>query len=149
MADEGNLSRRKTRLPVICDRCGSKQVVALRSPERVLIRCEVCEVRIFAYYTDVSRQRRESPPPAEDDFFCRLVERELLNEVSRAAGALYEYLRRYVARHGYAPTLREMQQAMGWRSVNAVTHHLHQLEAVGLVERDYGEVRGIRLPHAA
>lgn len=147
MSQSEQSSKRRRRLPVICDRCGSRSVVALRSAERVVIRCEVCEARIFAYYTD--QRRSGAPPEAEDDFFTRQVEQELLRLVSQAAGALYEYIRRYMKKHGYAPTLREMQAEFGWSSPNAATHHLKQLEAVGLVERDYGEPRGIRLPHVA
>ncbi|HOA23335.1 MAG TPA: hypothetical protein PK801_16340 [Aggregatilineales bacterium] len=148
MSHTGQKPKRK-RLPVICDRCGSKAVVALRSAERVLIRCEVCEARILTYYVDRRRVPGEPPPEAEDEFFTRQVERELLRQVSPAAGALYVYLRRYVKKHGYAPTLREMQVEFEWSSPNAATHHLKHLEEVGLIERDYGEPRGIRLPHAA
>lgn len=139
--------RKRRRLPVICDRCGSKAVVALRSAERVLIRCEVCDARIFTYYIDQKRRPGEPPPESEDEFFTRQIERDLLREVSSAAGALYVYLRRYAKKHGYAPTLREMQMEFGWSSPNAASHHLKQLEAAGLIERDFGEPRGIRLPH--
>lgn len=144
MSHKGHHPKSRRRLPVICDRCGSKAVVALRSAERVLIRCEVCGARIFAYYAGGGRQAG-----AEDEFFTRQVERQLLREVSKAAGALYLYLRHYLKKNGYAPTLREMQTAFGWSSPNAATHHLKQLEAAGLIERDYGEPRGIRLVHMA
>ncbi len=89
--------RRIARLPVICDRCGSRPVVALRGgppgDEQVLIRCEVCGARIFAYYTDRERQRSGGPPPGGDAFFARQVERELLREVPRSAAALYQVVR--------------------------------------------------------
>jgi hypothetical protein len=139
----------RKRLPLICGFCKKAQVVALRSAERVLIRCEACGRRIFAFYTDPTRQQAGAPPPSEDPLFVKQVEQELMRSVSQQAGALYEYLRRYAARHGYAPTLREIQLQFSWRSLNTVSHHLRQLESVGLIERDYGEARGIRLPHAA
>jgi SOS-response transcriptional repressor LexA len=62
---------------------------------------------------------------------------------------LYDYLRRYIGRYRYAPTLREMQAAVGWQSANSATYYLAQLEEVGLIERDYGASRGIRLVHVA
>lgn len=58
---------------------------------------------------------------------------------------LYEYLRRYVENHGYAPTLREIQRGLGWGSVSSVRHHLKVLEEGDLIERDYATSRGIRL----
>ena len=137
--------KRKYSLPVICQRCGSTHVVARLATDRVLIHCEDCGARILAYYLDPKRQRRESPPEQEDAFLIRQVERELLRSVGKKAAALYEYLRRYVGEHGYAPTLREMQLAFAWQSASAARHHLRALEEVGLIERDYGEPRGIRL----
>lgn len=141
--------RSKYRLPVICSRCGHEEVVAYRANDRVLIYCERCGARIFAYFTGTRQQQGSEPPPEDDVPIIRQVEQELLKEVSPAAGALYRYLRRYLRERGYAPTLREMQAQFGWRSLNAVTHHLKQLEEAGLIERDYAEPRGIRLPHVA
>lgn len=147
--DEKRKKPGRRRLPVICGYCGAEAVVALRNTERVLIRCEACGTRLFAYYTDPDRRQRGAPPRCEDAFFVRQVERDLLREVTRPAQALYEFIRRYIARHGYAPTLREMQTGVGWQSVTSVRHHLKQLERVGLIERDYGAARGIRLVHVA
>jgi DNA-binding MarR family transcriptional regulator len=42
-----------------------------------------------------------------------------------------------------------MQQAFHWGSASTALYHLGRLEAAGLIERDFGEARGIRLPHAA
>ena len=138
-------NKRKYSLPVICQECGSTHVVARQAADRVLIHCEECGARIFAYYLDRKRQRDEEPPDGEDRFLILQVERDLLRTVGKKAAALYEYLRRYMAEHGYAPTQREMQLAFGWHSASAARHHLDQLEAVGLIERDFGEPRGIRL----
>lgn len=143
-----NAPGRKKKLPVICSDCGRERVYALRRADRVLIRCDGCGARIFAYYTDRQRWGRDVPSEEGDELLVRQVERELLRMVSPGAAELYVYLRRYDTRHGYAPTLREMQHALGWRSPNSASHHLRQLEAVGLIERDYGEVRGIRLIYA-
>lgn len=147
---EQDTTRRGRRyLPVICSKCGREEVVAYRGADRVLIYCERCGARIFAYYTADRRDQGSEPPPEDDAHIIRQVEQELLRSVSLAAAALYMYLRRYMRWRGYAPTLREMQAQFGWRSPNAVTHYLKQLEEAGLIERDYGEPRGIRLLHVA
>jgi hypothetical protein len=116
----------------------------------VLIRCEGCGERLFAYYVDPDRQSPgDEPPEREDAFVVRRVERDLLKQCKPPARALYEYLRGFCRKHGYAPSLRQMQIGMGWESVNAVDHYLRQLEAAGLIERDTGVSRGIRLVHVA
>jgi repressor LexA len=53
--------------------------------------------------------------------------------------------RAYVQHHGYPPTLTELAEAIGVQSVNAVSQHLQQLEAKGLVTRVKGRPRAIRL----
>jgi len=142
-------SASKYTLPVICKACGRETVTARRDAFQVVIRCETCGARIFAYYTDPGRRAQgDAPAPETDPLFERRVERELLNQVTASARALYTTLRRYTRQHGYAPTLRELQQVMGWSSVSTVRHHLVQLERIGLIERDYATSRGIRLPHA-
>lgn len=146
MTEKSDGQTRERRLPVICDRCGSRAVVAQRIGDRMLIRCTVCDAQIFSYTLAPGRPATERPQGA-DMYLVRQIELALLDEVGQATGALYEFLRRYVSAHGYAPTLREMQSQFGWRSPNAATHHLQRLEAAGLIERDYGEPRGIRLPH--
>jgi hypothetical protein len=121
-------------------------VHVLRSQERVLIRCGACGAKIFAHYADPHH-----PADGDEDAgpLVRSVELELLSQVTIPAQALYEYLRRYVSRHGYAPTLREMQAGMGWSSVNVARHYLKQLEKAGLIERDFAATRGIRIVYVA
>lgn len=136
-------------LPLVCEYCGGP-VRAVRSDERVLIRCEACNKRLFSYYLDPARQKPgEEPPEWEDLFFVKRVERDLLNELGQPAQALYDFLRRYILHHGYAPTLREMQAGLGWDSPTSVRHHLNQLVEAGLIERECGTARGIRLVHVA
>ena len=132
--------------PHYCAHCQSDSVRIIRSSERALLRCEKCGRRLFAFYADPNyRLRAGLQTASEDRFTARQAERELLKKVSQPAQTLYEYLCRYVARHEYAPTMREMQAGMGWQSVSTVRYYLLQLEAVGLIERDYATVRGIRL----
>ncbi|MEK6236314.1 MAG: hypothetical protein N2C14_16530 [Planctomycetales bacterium] len=46
---------------------------------------------------------------------------------------------------GFPPTLREIAQAIGVRSLNSVKRHLINLEARGYIERDPFAARSIRL----
>lgn len=148
--EQGEQPAGKRVMPLICGECEGGPVVQFQQAGRILIRCEACGARLFSYYLDPQRREREGEPPAEGDtLLIKQVEHDLLRQVSQPAQALYEHLRRFMSRYGYAPTLREMQRAMHWRSVNTVRYHLEQLEAVGLIERDYATARGIRLVLAA
>jgi len=62
---------------------------------------------------------------------------------SRQAEVL-AFLRRYIAKHGYAPTLRETAQALGIASTNGVSDHLRSLARKGYIERAAGRARSIR-----
>ena len=141
---------RKNTVPLICGHCESTQVKVFRNAERVLIRCESCKRRLFAYYSDPDRwQPDDTPIEAGDELFLRQIERDLLDTLKQPTQTLYGYLCRHITERGYPPSRREMQRAMGWKSPNAVGHHLDQLEAAGLIECDYAAARGIRLVHAA
>lgn len=54
-------------------------------------------------------------------------------------------LERYIGRKGYAPSLRELAGLMGMASPNTVRYYLASLEGAGLIERDPGVARGIRI----
>ncbi len=150
MEKDASPNSKKKPLPVICEFCMSDKVFLLRNAKRALIRCENCGRRLFAYYANPQRWREEDLPPENGDFFfARQVERNLLEQVGDAAQVLYDFLCRYSARYGYAPTLREMQIALGWKSTKNVRHHLAQLEEIGLIERDFATACGIRLVHVA
>lgn len=59
---------------------------------------------------------------------------------------VYEFVRAYTARHGYAPKLREIAGHLGIRSRGVVHRHLRALEADGLIRIEPDRARGIRLP---
>lgn len=128
-------------LPLLCQRCVGP-VSARRTDTHILIRCEECNIDLLAIPLAVGES-------IEEEIILKAEERRLIKQVPAPARALYEYLRRYVRRHGYAPSHREMRDALGWTSSNQVRHYLDRLEEVNLIERDYGAARGIRLPHAA
>ncbi len=58
---------------------------------------------------------------------------------------IYDFVRAYVTRHGYAPKLREIGQATGIRSRGTVHRHLRALESEGLLAIEPDVARGARL----
>lgn len=54
-------------------------------------------------------------------------------------------IRDYTAAHGYAPTIREIAAGVGLRSTSNVAHHLRQLQADRVIERDPVRARAIRI----
>ncbi len=67
---------------------------------------------------------------------------------SRQREAL-NFIRQHQAEHGYAPTIREIGDAMGIRSTNGVSDHLKALERRGWIKRAPGAARAIRILEAA
>lgn len=55
------------------------------------------------------------------------------------------FLRDHLARNGFAPSVREVQRAMGFASPRSAAKHLQALEAQGLIELPARTARGIRL----
>ncbi len=62
---------------------------------------------------------------------------------------ILQVIREYQARHGCPPTVREIQEACGYRSPRAVTHHLEALEKEGRIERRPHSARGLRVVEPA
>jgi repressor LexA len=58
---------------------------------------------------------------------------------------VYDFVRAYTARHGYAPKLREIAGHLGIRSRGVVHRHLRALEEEGLLRIEPDRARGIRL----
>ncbi len=58
---------------------------------------------------------------------------------------VYDFVRAYMARHGYAPKLREIGQALGIRSRGVVHRHVHALASEGLIAIEPDVARGLRL----
>lgn len=56
-----------------------------------------------------------------------------------------DFIRRFIAAHGYPPTLREIGRELGIRSTNGVNDGLRALEKKGWIKRDIEKARGIVL----
>ena len=58
---------------------------------------------------------------------------------------ILEYIKRYSARHGYPPSVRDIGKAIGLTSSSTVHAHLANLEKLGLLRRDPSKPRAIEL----
>jgi repressor LexA len=61
---------------------------------------------------------------------------------------VYDFIRAYVTRHGYAPKLREIGEQLGIASRGTVHRHLRALADEGLLAIEPERARGIRLRKA-
>src|SRR5688572_29176054 len=58
---------------------------------------------------------------------------------------IYDFIKQYIQKVGTAPTLKQIAEAMNLNSLATVSEHLAALEKRGLIERLFGEARGIRI----
>ena len=58
---------------------------------------------------------------------------------------IFDFIKRYSARHGYPPTVRDIGKAIGLTSSSTVHAHLSNLEKSGLLRRDPTKPRAIEL----
>ena len=58
---------------------------------------------------------------------------------------VYDFIKQYIQKVGTSPTLKQIAEAMNLKSLATVSEHLDALEKKGLIERIFGEARGIRV----
>jgi repressor LexA len=58
---------------------------------------------------------------------------------------IFDFIKRYSAKHGYPPTVRDIGKAIGLTSSSTVHAHLANLEKVGLLRRDPSKPRAIEV----
>ncbi|HEY2637071.1 MAG TPA: transcriptional repressor LexA [Solirubrobacteraceae bacterium] len=58
---------------------------------------------------------------------------------------IFDFIKRYSAKYGYPPTVRDIGKAVGLASSSTVHAHLANLEKVGLLRRDPSKPRAIEL----
>jgi repressor LexA len=66
-------------------------------------------------------------------------------DLTKRQKEIFDFIRRYAARYGYPPTVREIGKAVGLHSSSTVHAHLANLEKVGLLRRDPTKPRAIEL----
>ena len=65
--------------------------------------------------------------------------------LTRRQKELLDYLRAYIAEHGYAPTLEEIGEHFSLTSLATVHKHLSNLQAKGAIRRTWNHSRAIEL----
>jgi repressor LexA len=58
---------------------------------------------------------------------------------------IFDFIKRYSARHGYPPTVRDIGRAIGLTSSSTVHAHLANLEKLGILRRDPSKPRALEL----
>jgi repressor LexA len=66
-------------------------------------------------------------------------------DLTKRQKEIFEYIRKYAAKTGYPPTVREIGKAVGLHSSSTVHAHLANLEKLGLLRRDPTKPRAIEL----
>jgi len=60
---------------------------------------------------------------------------------------IFDYLKQYMLKNGFAPSVREITKAVGLRSLATVHEHLKTLEKKGLIRREQGVGRSIEIAY--
>ncbi len=68
-----------------------------------------------------------------------------LVDLTKRQKEIFDFIRRYAAKTGYPPTVREIGKAVGLHSSSTVHAHLANLEKAGLLRRDPSKPRAIEL----
>lgn len=68
-----------------------------------------------------------------------------MGRTSTKRGEILEFLKDFSARKGYAPSVREIMQAVGLKSTASVHYHLSELHKAGLITVDGTKNRAISL----
>lgn len=66
-------------------------------------------------------------------------------DLTKRQQEIFEFIRKYAAKTGYPPTVREIGAAVGLHSSSTVHAHLANLEKIGLLRRDPSKPRAIEL----
>lgn len=66
-------------------------------------------------------------------------------DLTKRQQEIFDFIRRYLKKYGYPPTVREIGKAVGLTSSSTVHAHLSNLEKVGLLRRDPTKPRAIEL----
>jgi len=77
----------------------------------------------------------EEPEPAMD----------IGKDLTKRQQEIFDFIKKYSARYGYPPTVRDIGKAVGLASSSTVHAHLANLEKVGLLRRDPSKPRAIEL----
>src|SRR5881275_2958166 len=66
-------------------------------------------------------------------------------DLTKRQQEIFDFIKRYSAKHGYPPTVRDIGKAVGLASSSTVHAHLANLEKLGLLKRDPSKPRAIEM----
>jgi repressor LexA len=66
-------------------------------------------------------------------------------QLTKRQQEIFDFIKRYSAKHGYPPTVRDIGKAIGLTSSSTVHTHLSNLEKIGLLRRDPSKPRALEL----
>ena len=66
-------------------------------------------------------------------------------DLTKRQQEIFDFIKRYSAKYGYPPTVRDVVKAVGLASSSTVHAHLANLEKLGLLRRDPSKPRAIEL----
>jgi len=69
----------------------------------------------------------------------------IVDDLTKRQREIFDYISRYLSRHGYPPTVREIGKAVGLHSSSTVHAHLSKLESLGVLKRDPTKPRAIEV----
>ena len=70
---------------------------------------------------------------------------DLTKDLTKRQQEIFDFIRKYSAKYGYPPTVRDIGKAVGLASSSTVHAHLANLEKLGLLRRDPSKPRAIEM----
>jgi repressor LexA len=70
---------------------------------------------------------------------------DLVKDLTKRQREIFDFISRYLSRHGYPPTVREIGKAVGLHSSSTVHAHLAKLETLGVLKRDPAKPRALEV----
>ena len=70
---------------------------------------------------------------------------DIPKDLTKRQQEIFDFIKKYSAKYGYPPTVRDIGKAVGLASSSTVHAHLSNLEKVGLLRRDPSKPRAIEL----
>jgi repressor LexA len=68
-----------------------------------------------------------------------------VKDLTKRQREVFDFISRYLSRHGYPPTVREIGKAVGLHSPSTVHAHLSKLESLGVLKRDPTKPRAMEV----
>ena len=72
-----------------------------------------------------------------------------MEKLSKMQQRVYDYIERSIQEQGYAPSVREIGDALGLKSPSTVHFHIKHLQELGLIEKGAGKGRALALTNRA